>query len=258
MTPAEAAELLAYAGSLDNRKPSLAAAKAWSDALQDVPLDQDTLAAVARYYSMPASDDPNDKRWLQPHHVRFHRAKIRGPRIDAAHPVYDGQPLESGDESSLNIRALNDAAGSGRIPPRTVAEAITPGINAKPLSPRIRTMIESAGRDVPDEDDPEQPAIGANARGVRCPICNAMPGKSCRGHRDRILTHVHPARLDDARRIAEGRPVVDRDQVRAEELARREAALIALHADGPSDFVPPGREGFELRTPPKPETEEDE
>jgi hypothetical protein len=240
VTPAEAAELLAYAGSLDNRKPSLAAAKAWSDALQDVPLDQDTLAAVARYYSMPATDDPNDNRWLQPHHVRFHRAKIREPRIDAAHPVYNGQPLETGIDSSEGIRALNEAAGDGRIPPRSIADAIAARDEMVPLSPRIRAMIENAGRDIPDEDDPEQPAIGVNARGVRCPICQAMPGKSCRGHRDRTLTHVHPARLDDARRIAEGR---------AEELARREAALLALNADGPSDFVPPGREGFEPWVP---------
>jgi hypothetical protein len=246
VTPSEAAELLAYAGSLDNRKPSLAAAKAWSDALGDIPLDQDTLAAVARYYSMPASDDPNDKRWIQPHHVRFHRAKIREPRIDAAHPVYSGQPTETGIESGINIRVLNDDAGSGRIPPRSIEQAIQPGADRSYLTPRIKAMIANIAQEVPDS---EQPEIGVNARGVRCPICHVEPGKSCTSRRKRHHAEVHPARLEDARRAAEGRPPIDRARLATEEEQRRIAALALLGTDGPSTFVPPGRDGIKPWNP---------
>ena len=239
MTPDEAKRLLAHAAAFDNRKPSAAAAHAWAAALYNIPLDADTLGAVARYYSLPASDDPNDKRWIQPHHVRFHRAKIREPRIDASRPVYHGQPLETGAESGQSIRALEQAAASGLIPPRTVREAIDTANPRLPLTPRLRAMIAAAGREVPDED-PQQPTTGYNVLGVRCPICHSTIGQACRNGRGVRLVHVHPGRKEDAQRAAEGRPPVDRDQLRREEEHRREAARQLMEANGgPSTFIPP-------------------
>jgi hypothetical protein len=239
MNPQEAGQLLGHAAAFDNRKPSAAQALAWAAALHDIPLDQDTIGAVARYYSLPASDDPNDKRWIQPHHIKFHRKRIREPRYDAARPLYSGQPDESWVEATENLRALEEAAGSGRIPPRTVRQAIAPGANTTFLTPRIKAMIEAVGQGVPSS---EQPEIGVNTRGVRCPICHAEPGKSCTSRRKRNHAEPHPARLEDARRIAEGRPPLDRSQMAAQEQQRRIAAAALLGPEGPSGFVPPARD----------------
>lgn len=239
MTPEEAGQLLGYAAAFDNRKPSAAAAIAWAAALRDIPLDQDTIGAVARYYSLPASDDPNDRRWLQPHHVKFHRKRIREPRYDAARPVYSGQPNETPVEATENLRALEEAAGSGRIPPRTIKQALAPGADTTVLTPRIKAMIAAVGQEVPDS---EQPEIGVNTRSVRCPVCHAEPGKSCTSRRKRHHADPHPARLEDARRAAEGRPPLDRSQMATQEQQRRIAAQALLGPDGPSTFVPPGRD----------------
>lgn len=79
MNPIEAAQLLAHAAAFDNRKPSNAASQAWAAALHDVPLDEDALAAVARFYGT-AEHGESGAKWIQPHHVRTHRLAIRDER----------------------------------------------------------------------------------------------------------------------------------------------------------------------------------
>jgi hypothetical protein len=91
MTPDEAGKLLALAAAFDNRKPSHTAMKAWAVALHDIPLDTDALNAVARYYGTLDPAEPG-KKWIQPHHVRAHRAKIRNGRDGDI--VGPGQPAE--------------------------------------------------------------------------------------------------------------------------------------------------------------------
>ena len=81
MNEKEAAQLLGYCAAFDNRKPSQAAAVAWSSALQDVPLDADAKAAIDAYYTT-APKDPDAKLWILPHHVRTLRAKIRSARLE--------------------------------------------------------------------------------------------------------------------------------------------------------------------------------
>jgi hypothetical protein len=243
--PSEAARLLLHAAAFDNRKPSAGAAAAWAAALHDIPLDEDTLGAVARYYGTAATDDPNDRRWIQPHHVRFHRAKIREPRIDAAHPVYDGNPLESSNESAANLRALNTAAADGHLGTRTIRQALdTKGQQRIPLDRRLRAMLEAAGQNIPTEntEPSQQPTTGINVLGVACPICDATIGQTCHTGRGRRRADVHPGRKDDAHRASQGLPPVDRDQVRRDEEHRRQAALALLDGSGPSTFVPPTRD----------------
>ncbi|HBF84212.1 MAG TPA: hypothetical protein DD420_31070, partial [Streptomyces sp.] len=81
MNSKEAAALLAHCSGFDNRQPSVAAAQAWAAALPDVPLDQDARNAVAAYYSTPPQN-PGDKLWILPHHVRTLRTKIRNARLE--------------------------------------------------------------------------------------------------------------------------------------------------------------------------------
>jgi hypothetical protein len=118
MNPTEAAQLLAHAAAFDNRKPSAAASKAWAAALHDVPLDEDALTAVARYYGV---DDPQatGQRWIQPHHVRAHRKAIRRERIDAAPiPAPAGVVGEAGYRQAL--RGIIRRIGDGKMPFRAI------------------------------------------------------------------------------------------------------------------------------------------
>lgn len=198
MNRAEAGKLLGRASMFDNRKPSAGAADAWAEALEDVPLDEDALSAVAAYYG--AAGEPTERRWLQPHHVRHYRNLARSGRIRDANLVYDGQPEESGAESAENLRALVEAAGSGQVAPRPIRAALEPG-KAKAISGRKKAMLEAVGQHVPSRR-----AGVVNVLGVGCPHCQARPGQLCTSGTKRKRRHAdaHPARLDHARRVAAG------------------------------------------------------
>lgn len=104
MTPDEAIRLLAHCAAFDNRKPSQAAAQAWAAALHDIPLDADALGAVARFYATP---DGEGQKWIQPHHVRAHRAAIRSDRIGPAGPgLHPAPPPADPDDVQGYLRAL--------------------------------------------------------------------------------------------------------------------------------------------------------
>lgn len=203
MNPIEAGQLLAHAAAFDNRKPSAGAALAWAAALHDVPLDPDALAAVAAYYGAPG--DPTERRWLQPHHVRHYRAQTRSARIEAAKPVYDGDPDETPEEAVENLRALIDDAAAGRLPARSISSAFTPQLTA--VQESRRKAIEATGVQLGREARPK-PKDVVNVLAVPCPHCASPAGKSCVSGRRRQRRHAdaHPSRLDAARRTAAGLP----------------------------------------------------
>ncbi|MFC1420795.1 zinc finger domain-containing protein [Streptacidiphilus cavernicola] len=239
MNPTEASQLLGRAAMFDNRKPSAGAAIAWAEALHDVPLDQDALAAVAAYYGAPG--EPGERRWLQPHHVRHFRSLPRGERITAANLRYDGHPDETAEESVTNLRALITAAGDGRIAPRPL-RALEPAEQAA-ITSRARIAIEAvkAIGEEATQGLPSRREGVVNVLGVPCPICRMPVGKNCRSRRSKHRGDVHPGRLEDARRIAAGLPPVDPSNTAIEERQRHEAARRALELSGPTVFIPPTR-----------------
>jgi hypothetical protein len=200
VNPTEAGQLLAHAAAFDNRKPSAAAAIAWSVALKDVPLDQDAIEAIARYYGQPG-DDPNERRWLQPHHVRHHRQQIRNERIDAAKPMYDGNPDETPEEAIDNLRSLIDDAATGRLPSRSVSRMLEAG----PEAIRGRKLLELEAAYI-GKPIPSRRAGVVNVLGIPCPHCAAPAGQVCVSGRRKKIRHAdaHPSRLDAARRYAAG------------------------------------------------------
>lgn len=202
MNPLEAADLLAYAAGFDNRQPSIAASQAWSNALQDIPLDQDAFDAVAAYYS--ADGAPGERRWLMPFHVRHYRGAARAERIRAANVIYDGNPLESGPESVRSLQNLLRAAGDGQFGERTTRQAIP---DRRPLeleagpSSRLKAAITAIGAKPPRQ----VPGV-TNPLSVGCPKCAAKPGKSCASglRKRRVHADPHPSRVEFAKRLAAG------------------------------------------------------
>jgi hypothetical protein len=201
VNPTEAGQLLAHAAAFDNRKPSTAAALAWAAALRDVPLDPDALNAVAAYYGAPG--DPSERRWLQPHHIRHYRSQARAERIDAAKPMYDGNPNETPEEAVDNLRALIDDAASGRLPARSIGDAL----ESSPQAIRGRKLLELEAAYIGKPVAPPRPGV-VNVLAVPCPHCASPAGKTCvSGHRKKIRhADAHPSRLDAARRAAAGLP----------------------------------------------------
>ncbi|MEZ0066727.1 hypothetical protein ABIA32_002739 [Streptacidiphilus sp. MAP12-20] len=199
MTPDEAGQLLARCAVFDNRKPSQIAMQGWAVALAEVPLDADAFAAVARFYGATSGD--TGQRWIQPHHVRHHRAEIRAARIREANLVYDGTPDETGRESAKGLRQLIRAAGDGRIPAQPITAALTAG-TGRP-SPELIAQLADVGRDIYAEAAPKtppagQPFFGVNALGVPCPHCLVPAGQLCKSRRQPKRADVHPSRLDAA------------------------------------------------------------
>lgn len=229
MNPNEAAELLGHCAAFDNRKPSVAAATAWAAALHDVPLDADTKAAVAVYYTT-APKDPDAKLWILPHHVRTLRAKIRSARVEN----FQYEPV--GDETTgqylVRFRGQIQAIASGRVAPPTGPLALTGGPHKD-----VARALEGVGRTVPDSDEVAAAAelIDAVRRsgplGVACPACAAEVGFACKtGYATRKhplgrpLAKPHAARL----RAASGEPQPTPAQRAAEEQRIREASARAL------------------------------
>ncbi|NEA42711.1 hypothetical protein [Streptomyces sp. SID11385] len=218
MTLSEATELLAYLSRFDNRRPSAAASEAWSRALADVPLDADTKAAVDAFYgSIPLGGEgyqADRSRWMQPHHLRYHRQQIRKARADQA-PPYTGV---GGDvrQELVAARQHAAAAASGRLPP---APALPPPGD----QPRFETttrgaaLVRAAAR-VPSR----RPELNAP-----CPYCRAKAGAPCRNRRGPLGT-VHDVRLRAAQDLADGRIPPSADQLAAEMEQRRAASAAAL------------------------------
>lgn len=232
MNPREAAELLGHCSAFDNRKPSQGAAMAWAAALHDVPFDTDAKAAVAAYYTIPPQN-PNERLWILPHHVRTLRTKIRDKRLENFQ--YEPLPDETVGEYLARYRGQVQAIASGRI-------AAPPGRLALEGGPSKEFMAELEARGwegnrTVDEDDDEPAAElidtvrRAGPLGVACPMCAAEIGCPCKSScatkkhpLGRPLAKPHTARI----RAASGEPQQSPEERAAEETRIRAASARAL------------------------------
>ena len=181
MNPAEAAELLMHAAAFDNRNGSAAAAKAWAAALHDVPLDDDARNAIAAYYTTPPQN-PNERLWILPHHVRTLRTKIRSKRLEnfQYEPVAD----ETVPEYLARLRGQTQAIASGAVPAPTGRLALEGG-PAKEFVRELEARGWEVGRPVEDGDEATELADTVRRSGplgVECPVekCRAAIGKPCK------------------------------------------------------------------------------
>lgn len=178
MNADQAAELLAHASGFDNRQPSLAAAVAWASALHDVPLDADTKAAVAAYYTTPPQN-PSERLWILPHHIRTLRAKIRSRRLEnfQYEPIGD----ETVGEFMARYRGQVQAIASGRIPAPTSRLALEGGPKREFME-ELEARGWQGNRMVPNSD--EEALVDTVRRtgplGVQCPACGAAIGRPCK------------------------------------------------------------------------------
>ncbi|MER7046734.1 zinc finger domain-containing protein [Streptomyces jumonjinensis] len=227
MNADQAAELLAHCSGFDNRQPSVAAAKSWAAALPDVPFDQDTRNAVAAYYTTPPQN-PNERLWILPHHVRTLRTKIRNARLE--NYQYEPPPGDSDPHYLARYRGQVAAVASGRIP----APADRPVLEG---GPNARFVRELEARDwtvgQPVDDEPAAAVHVAGPLSIACPVprCAAAIGHPCKTGRatakypmGKPIPRAHPAR----RRAAAGEPEVSAAQRAAEEDRIREMSRRAL------------------------------
>jgi hypothetical protein len=235
VTPDDAARLLAACAAFDNRQPSQIAMRAWSKALEDLPLDQDAFDAVARFYGTPPKT-PGERLWIQPHDVRTHRNEIRAIRLKNF--VYEpAGEFETAAQYLANRKRQLEEVASGRRP----ADGSVPMLTGGP-HPSVAKKLADAIHLVPGEDGAE-PEERRGVLGVECPACQARLGKSCRTGRLGTRRRPHRERL-----AAAGRPVPVPEA--AAEIARRKAASAAVLADLPPGFKPQPLDDFSAATTP--------
>lgn len=229
MNPTEAAELLGHAAAFDNRTPSAAAAVAWAAALDDVPLDADAKAAVAAYYTT-APQNPTERLWILPHHIRTLRAKIRSARL--ANFQYEPIPGETDAEFLARYRGQVQAIASGRIPAPSGRLALEGGPPKK-----FMDELEARGweglRTVPDSDDDAElidTVRRSGPLGVECPTCHAAIGRPCKtpgGSEKQPLGKPRPKPHSARQRAAQGVPEVTAEEQAAQ--AQRIREMSARH-----------------------------
>lgn len=205
MTPSEAQKLLTAASAFDNRDPnSEAVARLWAEALADIPGDADAFAAVARFYSEPARDGDTGRRWVEPHHIRTWRKRIRAERLGETIPAYDlPRPDETGAEFVRRRREQLRAIADGRLDAVPVRQ-LTGG-----PARDVQRALEGAARRV-DEVLDEKPYLPAGFRAavgmhevlnelrIACPKagCPATARQPCLTPRGARRTDTHQARKD--------------------------------------------------------------
>lgn len=225
MNRSEAAMLLGHCAAFDNRTVGKADATAWAAALHDMPYDDDTTAAVARFYGTPPKD-PSERLWIQPHNVRTLRRTIRSERLEnfRYEPVGDETP----GEFLTRYRGQLEAVAAGRTDPPSDRLALEGGPHRSVLA-----ALNGIGRTVPDSD--QQAAIDTVRRagplGVDCPACGAVIGRPCRtpGGTDKQPLGKPRQRPHTARqRAGAGEPDLTPEQRAEDERRRRDASRRAL------------------------------
>lgn len=245
MNADQAAELLAHASGFDNRQPSLAAALAWASALHDIPLDPDTKAAVAAYYTTPPQN-PNERLWILPHHIRTLRSKIRSARL--ANFQYEPIADETVNEFMARYRGQLEVIASGRRPAPTGRLALTGG-PSREFVEELEARGWQGNRTVPDSDEE---AVAAELTdtvrrvgplGVQCPACQAAIGRPCKtpgaSNRQPLgkpRLKPHSARLRAAGGIPEATET-ERD-AQAERIRRMSAAHLARQQAAGAEDIP--------------------
>lgn len=234
MNPTEAAELLGHAAAFDNRNPSAAAALAWASALHDIPLDADAKAAVAAYYTTPPQD-PKERLWILPHHVRTLRSKLRSARLEnfQYEPIADETPAEF----IARYRGQVQAIASGRAPAPAGRLALE-GAPSKEFMRELEARGWQGFQTVPDsdEDAATDTVRRAGPLGVECPACHAAIGRPCKtpgGSDKQPLGKPRPKPHSARLRAAQGVPEVTVEQRTAAEQAikARAAAHFARQQD---------------------------
>jgi hypothetical protein len=175
----EAAALLAHCSGFDNRQPSVAAAKSWASALHDVPFDQDARDAIATYYTTPPQN-PNERLWILPHHVRTLRAKIRNARLENFQ--YEPVPDESTGEYLARLRGQVKAIASGHVAAPSGRLALEGG-PSKEFMRELEARGWEVGRAVDDTDEAAELVDSVRRSGplgVECPACSAAIGRPCK------------------------------------------------------------------------------
>lgn len=235
MIKKEAAILLGHAAAFDNRQPSEAAAEAWAAALHDIPLDADAKAAVAAYYTTPPQN-PNERLWILPHHIRTLRTKIRNARLENF--VYTPPPGDRDPHYLARLRGQAQAIASGHVPPPTERPALA-GAPSKEFMRGLEDRGWEGNRTVPDTDEA---AVADTVRragplGVQCPACGAAIGRPCKtpgGSAKQPLgkprSKPHTARI----RAARGTPELTAEQRAAQEQRIREASARHLTNQEPT------------------------
>ncbi|MEU5900631.1 zinc finger domain-containing protein [Streptomyces venezuelae] len=179
MNPTEAAELLGHAAAFDNRNPSAAAAVAWAAALDDVPLDADAKAAVALYYRTPPQD-PKDRLWILPHHIKALRSKIRSERLENFQ--YEPLPDETVPEYLVRYKGQVQAIASGRVAAPSGRLELEGG--ADRFMHELESRGLSFGGEAADAETAEADLVDSVRRsgplGVECPACLAAIGRPCK------------------------------------------------------------------------------
>jgi hypothetical protein len=215
MNPIEAAQLLTHAAAFDNRKPSAAAAQAWAAALHDVPLDDDAIAAVARYYGC---DDPQatGQRWIQPHHVRTHRKAIRAERLDARPLPAPAAELTDNEAAYRDqLKRIINTVGDGRMPfqalPASGSEADEPNDEFRRV--REAHQVRQAERQAAETAEQTRERLLSEAYGYLMVISQEAAARAVeRAHAelgedaDRHDVVLLAARLADAKPVQPGRP----------------------------------------------------
>lgn len=233
MNAKEAAELLAHCSGFDNRQPSLAAAKSWASALHDVPFDQDARDAVAAYYTTPPQN-PNERLWILPHHVRTLRSKIRSARLENFQ--YEPLPDETVGEFMARYRGQVQAIASGRIPAPVGRLALQCG-PSREFMHELEARGWEGNRTV--EAELTDTVRRSGPLGVECPACHAAIGRPCKtpGGNDRQplgkpRLKPHSARL----RAAQGVPeTTEAEQAEQEQRIRQ---MSAAHFARIQDDIP--------------------
>jgi hypothetical protein len=219
MNREEAAELLGHAAAFDNRNPSAAAAVAWASALHDIPLDTDAKAAVATYYTTPPQD-PRDRLWILPHHIRTLRTKIRSARLENFQ--YEPLPDETVPEYLARLRGQTQAIASGRVTAPAGRLALEGG-PSRAFVAELEARGWEGNRTV-DDAEPDTELLDTVRRsgplGIECPACHAAIGRPCKtpGGNDRQplgkpRLNPHSARL----RAANGESELSAEERAAEE-----------------------------------------
>lgn len=238
MNSTEAAALLAHCSGFDNRQPSVAAAQSWAAALRDVPFDQDAREAVASYYSTPPQN-PGDRLWILPHHVRTLRSKIRSARL--VNFQYEPIGDETVGEFMARYRGQVQAIASGCDTSLTGRLALEGG-PSKQFVNELEARGYQVGRPVPDTDEQHlaDTVRRAGPLGIVCPSCNAAIGHPCKtpgGSSKHVLgkprAKPHTART----RAAAGDSNLTPEQRAAEEQRIRDASARHL-ARQPYDDIP--------------------
>ncbi len=240
MNADEAATLLGHAAGFDNRQPSVAAAQAWAAALHDIPFDQDARDAVAAYYTTPPQN-PNERLWILPHHVRTLRTKIRNQRLENFQ--YEPRPDETTAEYLARYRGQVKAIASGRV----AAPSARPALTGAPTA-GFMAELEARGwegtRTIPDDDQPTTVLADSVRRagplGITCPDCRAEIGFPCktsfatRKHPlGRPLAKPHSARIRTA--AGEHLPSAAERAAQEERVRQMSAAALARLAEEPVD-----------------------